>query len=115
MGKQSKDSAYVHVSDLSLTIIMLSYMLKLSHPDKIQNTYVFIHRITYVHARLHVIYVDYFGCLVGWYYYVCNFNKCEIMVYNINALTYGKHLRTIFSYVTQENWFIPSDEGTNCK
>ena len=51
-------------------------MLKLSHPDKIQNTYVFIHRITYVHARLHVIYVDYFGCLVGWYYegimYVCN-------------------------------------------
>ena len=58
-------------------------MLKLSHPDKIQNTYVFIHRITYVHARLHVIYVDYFGCLVGWYYYVCNFNKCEIMVYKI--------------------------------
>jgi len=30
MGKQYKDSAYVHVSDLSLTIIRLSYVKSVS-------------------------------------------------------------------------------------
>ena len=49
--------------------------------------------------------------------YVCNLtNKCEIMVYIIYTPSriYGKHQRTNFSCVTQENWFIPSYEGTNC-
>jgi len=29
----------------------------------------------------------------------------------IYALTYGKHDGTNFQHVTQENWFIPSNEG----
>ena len=37
------------------------------------------------------------------------------MVYIIYALTYGKHNGTIFSYVTQENWFISSNEGTTVR
>ena len=32
VGKQYKDSAYVHVSDLSLTIIKLSYVIKSGTP-----------------------------------------------------------------------------------
>ena len=52
--------------------------------------------------------------MVRWYIiYVCNLTNVKLIVfYSINALTYGKHYGTNFSHVTQENWFISSNEGT---
>ena len=43
---------------------------------------------------------------------VCNLtNKCEIkMVYNMPSRM-ANTIGQLFSYVTQENWFIPSNEG----
>ena len=46
--------------------------------------------------------------------YVCNLINVKNGLYNINALTYGEHHRTNFSYVTQENWFRPMKEPTVC-
>jgi len=60
VGKQYKDSAYVHVSDLSSTIIMLSYYitLKVSHPDEIQNIILSYH-IIYILLLYKMSYYEY--------------------------------------------------------
>ena len=83
MGKQYKDSDYVHISDLSLLttwfegIIKLSYvrtLLKVPHPNEIQNTFV----CTYegIDTKVYLLYPIKIDILYRLHTFVVRMNEC---------------------------------------